>query len=217
MCSFIAVPFCVTNKALSGPVLNRRRTRDAEITSQRVTRTRVEPDHALTPELRVSDQDDSLVQIDIADREPHSFPMRIPVTASSPSIRVVIVAAARWGEQLVGCRHQSPDVVERVQIWRRPAGPAGSLTDGGHAHGQAGAIEVDREPSDGRQPGGQPRRVSSDGCVCPRQRFPLGEQQAIVTFGRKGIGELGQQVFGLPVWLEPASGAEIHVVADQGG
>ena len=66
--------------------------RDAEIPSQRVTRTRIKSDHALTPELRVGDQDDSLVQIDIADREPHSFPMRIPVTASSP-IRVVIVAA----------------------------------------------------------------------------------------------------------------------------
>ena len=73
MCSLIAVPFCVTNKAHSGPVLNRRRA-DAEITGQRVTRTRIEPDHALTPELRVSDQDDSLVQIDIADREPHGFP-----------------------------------------------------------------------------------------------------------------------------------------------
>src|SRR4029077_17069851 len=48
--------------------------RDAEIPSQRGTRTRIKPNHALTPELRVSDQDDSLVQIDIADREPHSFP-----------------------------------------------------------------------------------------------------------------------------------------------
>ena len=44
--------------------------------------------------------------------------------------------------------------------------------------------------------------------VCPRQRLTLGEQQAIVTFGSKGIGELGEQMFGLAVWLEPASGAE---------
>jgi hypothetical protein len=53
--------------------------------------------------------------------------------------------------------------------------------------------------------------------VCPRQRFTLGEQQAIVTFGSNSVGELGEQVFGLAVWLKPASGAEIHVVADQGG
>jgi hypothetical protein len=34
--------------------------------------------------------------------------------------------------------------------------------------------------------------MSSDGCVCPRQRFTLGKQQAIVTFGRKSVGELGE-------------------------
>jgi len=189
--------------------------RDAEIPSQRVTRTRIKPNHALTPELRVSDQDDSLVQIDIADREPHGFPDAHSRDREQPD-QSRHRCRTQWGEQLVGCRHQSPDVVERVEIWRCPAGSAGSLTDGGHAHGQAGASEVDRESSDGRQPGGQPCRMSSDGRVCPCQRFTLGEQQVIVTFGRKSIGELGEQVFGLAVWLEPASGAEIHVVADQG-
>lgn len=190
--------------------------RDAEITGQRVTRTRLEPDHALTPELRVSDQDDSLVQIDIADREPDGFPNAHSRNREQPD-QSRHRCRTQWGEQLVSCRHQSPDVVERVQIWRCSAGSADSLTDGGHAHWQAGASEVDRELSDGRQPGGQPSRVSSDGCVCPRQRFTLGEQQAIVTFGRKSGGELGEQVFGLPVWPEPASRTEVHVVADQGG
>ena len=106
---------------------------------------------------------------------------------------------------------------DRVQIWRCPAGSTDSLTDPGHAHGQAGASEVYREPSDGGQPGGQPSRASSHGRVCPRQRLTLGEQQAIVTFGRKAVGELGEQVFGLAVRLEPASDAKVHVVADQGG
>jgi hypothetical protein len=45
--------------------------------------------------------------------------------------------------------------------------------------------------------------MSSDGRVCPRQRFTLGEQQAIVTFGSNSVGELGEQVFGLAVWLKP--------------
>ena len=32
--------------------------------------------------------------------------------------------------------------------------------------------------------------MPSDGCVCPRQRLTLGEQQAIVTFGRKSVVKL---------------------------
>jgi hypothetical protein len=79
----------------------------------------------LTPELRVSDQDDSPVQIDIADREPHCFADAHSRDREQPDQRRHRCRTQR-GEQLLSCRHQSPDVVERVQIWRRPAGSADS-------------------------------------------------------------------------------------------
>jgi hypothetical protein len=63
----------------------------------------------LTPELRVSDQDDSLVQIDIADREPHSFPDAHSRDREQPDQRRHRCRTQR-GEHLVSCRHQGPDV-----------------------------------------------------------------------------------------------------------
>jgi hypothetical protein len=87
--------------------------RAAEIIGQRVTRTRIQPDHAVTPELRVSDQDDSLVQIDITDREPHGFTDAHSRDCEQPDQRRHRCRAQR-GEQLMRCRHQDPDVVERV-------------------------------------------------------------------------------------------------------
>jgi hypothetical protein len=120
-----AVPFLRDQQGTLGSGAEPAPDRAAEITSQRITRTRIEPDHALTPELRVSDQDDSLVQIDIADREPHGFADAHSRDREQPDQRRHR-RRTQWGEQLLSYRHQSPDVVERVQIWRRPAGSADS-------------------------------------------------------------------------------------------
>jgi|SRR6185437_7985130 hypothetical protein len=116
--------------------------RVAEITGQRVARAPIEPDHALTAELRVSDQDDSVVQIDIADGKPDGLSDAYPRDREQ-SDQGLHRRRTQRGEQLLSRPHKSPDVVGRVQIRDSSAASADSLAGCGHAYWQAGAGEID--------------------------------------------------------------------------
>jgi hypothetical protein len=169
----------------------------------------------LPTKLRVGDQDDALVQVEIGDgEEPQSLTDPHPGDCHHPDQRLHRGRTQR-GEQLLGRPHHGLDVGVGEQMRRGPPGAAGALPDPWHADRQAGPGEIDRELSDRGQPVGQPRRSRPHARVRPGQRLALGEQSAVEAVRRQGVDKLDEQTLEFPVRLEAARLSEGQVLADQ--